>query len=310
MSVVIYTKNTKQSNAWYLVLQEELPEYKIEIYPSVEDFNSVKFLVCWKPPHGLIAKFPNLQAIQSLGAGVDHIFESNTIDSKIQVSKIVDDQLTHDMWEHTLSIVLNDMKNLTMYQAQQAQSKWKARRYKRMKDVSIGVLGMGTIGKYVAKNFANLGYRVLGWSKSPKEIEGVYTMEGEKGMKQICHESDYLINILPLTKATKGILNRKFFAVMKSDAFIINVGRGQHLVDEDLIEALDTDMIRGASLDVFQEEPLPETHPFWTHSKIQITPHIASLTHIKSVYPQVVDNIKRVYSNKSILNYIDTEKGY
>lgn len=310
MSVVIYTKNAKQSQAWLTTLKEELPNHTIEIYPSIEDFNAVKLLICWKPPQNMIAQFPNLEAIQSLGAGVDHIFESNTIDAHIQVSKIVDDQLTHDMWEHCLSIVFNDMKNLPFYQTKQSEKVWKPRRYKRIKDISIGILGLGTIGMYVAENFANLGFKVMGWSKSVKNSASIFTFKGQNGLIKVCEDSDYLVNILPLTDATKGILNTSLFSKMKSDGFLINVGRGQHLVDEDLIIALENEELRGASLDVFQVEPLSDSHPFWSQSKIQITPHIASLTHIKSVYPQVVENIRRIHSDKALLNRIDVGKGY
>jgi glyoxylate/hydroxypyruvate reductase A len=310
MSVVIYTKNTKQSNAWRIVLQEELPHYKIEVYPSIADYNEVELLICWKPFHGLIAQFPNLKAIQSLGAGVDHIFTDNVIDSHIQVSKIVDDQLTQDMWEHVLSLVLNDMKNLFQYQDQQKQKLWKPERYKRINDVSIGILGLGTIGSYVAQQFGELGFKVLGWSRSHKEINNVTTFIGKVGLEAICNESDYLINILPLTKETRGILNKNLLSTMKSDGFLINVGRGQQLVESDLIDALNSEQIRGVALDVFDLEPLPETHLFWENSSIQVTPHIASLTHIKSVYPQVVENIKRLNAGSQLLNCIDIEKGY
>ena len=310
MSVAIYTKNTKQSNAWRIVLQEELPNQTIEVYPSISDHNKVELLICWKPYHGLIAQFPNLKAIQSLGAGVDHIFADNVIDAHIQVSKIVDDQLTQDMWEHVLSIVLNDMKNLFQYQDQQKQNLWKPKRYKRINDVSIGILGLGTIGSYVARQFGLLGFIVLGWSRTNKQIDNVTTFVGNGGLESICNQSDYLINILPLTKETRGILNKNLFSTMKTDSYLINVGRGQQLVESDLIAALNSEQIRGAALDVFDMEPLPETHAFWENSNIQVTPHIASLTHIKSVYPQVVENIKRLNAGSQLLNCIDIEKGY
>lgn len=310
MSVAIYTKNDKQSLAWSVVLNEELPTHTIEVYPSISDFEKVKVLVCWKPAPGLVGQFPNLRAIQSLGAGVDHIFATNVIDANIQISKIVDDQLTQDMWEFVLSQVLAEMKNFSFFKAKQREGVWKARRYKSIKDVSIGILGLGAIGQFVADNFSKLGFTVKGWSNSEKDLEGVQTFVGKKGLQQMCENVDYLVNILPLTNATKGVLSLELFTWMKEDGYLINVGRGEHLREEDLLKALDEGLIRGASLDVFTEEPLPSSHAFWRHSKVQVTPHIASLTNITTVYPQVVENIKRIDAGLPILNGIDRIKGY
>lgn len=310
MSIVIYTKSEKHSLKWKGVLQKELPESRIEVYPEISHFDAVEFLICWKPYRGLIDRFRNLKAIQSLGAGVDHIFEQNDIPSNIQVSKVVDHQLTQDMWEHVLSIVLADMKNLSLYDDQQQIRKWKPKRYKRIKDVTIGILGLGRIGSYVASQFSKLGFQVLGWSRSMKNFDDVISHEGNEGLDAVLQNSDYLINILPLTDETKGLLNGENFAKMKPSSYVINVGRGQHLVEGELIKCVDNEEIRGASLDVFDTEPLPDSHAFWLHKKIKITPHIASLTHIDSVYPQVVENYNRLISGKPLLHRIDVEKGY
>ena len=310
MSIAIFTRNAKHSTRWKGILQKELPNHRVEVYPEVEDTDAVQFLLCWKPEPGLIAKFPNLRVIQSLGAGVDHIFESHTIDPSITVSKIADHQLTHDMWEHVLSIVLLDMKNIPLYQKQQEDKVWKPKRYKRFHEVTIGILGLGVIGSYTARQFASLGFRVCGWSRNEKQIEHVESFIGQEGLENICQRSDYLVNILPLTKATEGILSHDLFSKMKSSAFLINVGRGKHLIEDDLISCLNSDELRGASLDVFVEEPLPESHPFWTDSRILITPHIASLTYMDTVYPQIVENIKRMESNQPLLNMVSTENGY
>lgn len=310
MSVAIYTKNIKQSKKWLDVLHRELPNHKIEIYQEISNFDTVELLICWKPYEGLIKKFSNLKAIQSLGAGVDHVFDHNTIPKSIQVSKIVDHQLTHDMWEHVLSVVLSDMKNLPMYRELEHTQKWKPKKYKRIEEVTIGILGLGTIGSYAAKQFRQLGFEVIGWSKSQKALKKITTFEGREGLYSVCSNSDYLINILPLTQLTEGILNKDLFARMKPSSFIINVGRGPHVVDQDLIESIDSEMIRGASLDVFHTEPLPESHKFWSHPQINITPHIASLTNIDTVFPQIIENIKRLDLGKTMLNLVDNEKGY
>lgn len=310
MSVAIYTKNEKQSARWQEVLRRELPDLSIEVYPSIKDFSKIKLLVCWKPYKGLIERFPNLKAIQSLGAGVDHIFKENTVASGIQVSKVVDHQLRQDMWEHALSIIMADMKNLRLYQERQKEKIWKPKRYKRMKDVSIGILGLGSIGSYVASRFAEMGFSVQGWSRSDKDIDGVESSCGEAGLKNLCSSVDYLVNILPLTEATRGILNDDLFSLMKPSSYLVNIGRGAHVVEEDLLKCLEEEVIRGAALDVFSTEPLPENSAFWHRAGVTITPHVASLTHIDSVYPQVVENVKRLEANLPLLNAIDVRREY
>ncbi|MEM9547815.1 MAG: glyoxylate/hydroxypyruvate reductase A [Bacteroidota bacterium] len=310
MSIAIYTGSEKLSLRWQETLHKVLPEKKIEVYPNISDFKAIQFLICWGPYSGLIDKFYNLKAIQSLGAGVDHIFKLNVIDPKIKVIKIVHHQLRQDMWEHALGVVLADMKNFHLYYEYEAQKYWKRRRYRSIKDTSIGILGLGRIGGFVAQQFTQLGFEVKGWSRSKKEIENVSTFVGQDGLDQVCEESDYLINILPLTQSTIGILDERFFRKMKSSGYLVNLGRGPQLIDNDLLKCLDSDQIRGAYLDVFQVEPLPDHHAFWYHPKVIVTPHIASITDIDSVYPQVVENIRRLELGQELLNTIDVERGY
>ncbi|MFT6334926.1 MAG: glyoxylate/hydroxypyruvate reductase A [Halioglobus sp.] len=310
MSIAIYTKNEKQSQKWMQVLKSNFENETIEIYPNISNFDNVTFLVCWKPEEGILEKFPNLIAIQSLGAGVDHILDHHIVPSHIQISKIVDDNLTHDMWEHAMSIILADMKNLPLYAKRQSSKIWKPKRYKRIKDISIGFLGLGTIGKYVASHFANTGFDVRGWSRSQKEVINIGTYSGKEGLKTLLSVSDYVVNILPLTKETKGIINHNFLSYMKQGSYLINIGRGLHVIDEDLLSSIDSGRLRGAALDVFHSEPLPIESPFWNHPSITITPHVASLTHIDSVYPQVIENYIRLIKGEHLLNLIDPSKGY
>ena len=310
MSIVIYTKNKKQSQKWFEALKSNLPNETIEIYPNISNFDLVTFLVCWKPEEGLLDKFLNLKAIQSLGAGVDHILDSHKVPSHVQVSKVVNNDLTHDMWEHAMSIILSDMKNLSIHSKNQSSKIWKPKRYKRIKEVSIGILGLGTIGKYVATQFAKTGFEVGGWSRSKKDIQYVDTFAGEFGLNLLLSKSDYVVNILPLTPETNGIINHNFISNMKQGSYFVNIGRGPHVVDEDLLASLDSGYLRGAALDVFHSEPLPMKSRLWNHPSIIITPHVASLTHIDTVYPQVVDNYKRLKNRKRLLNLVDLLKGY
>jgi len=311
MSVAIYTKNERQSQSWVKRLQQELPNVEVEVYPEIADYTTVDFLLCWKPYAGLVEKFTQLKVIQSLGAGVDHILETQkNIDPEIQICKIVDERLTVDMWEYILSIVMADLRNLSKYQRQKHDKIWKPKRYRRLCDQTIGLLGLGTIGSFVAHQFTNLGAEVLGWSNSPKNIDDVECFTGRAGLYDLCKRSDYIINLLPLTAQTKDLIDGHFFSQMKASAYFINVGRGGHVVSDELLASLNAKIIRGAALDVFRAEPLPADHPFWIHPDIFITPHIGSRTHIDSVYPQVVENIRRLAKGKDLLHRIDLQKGY
>ena len=310
MSIAIYTRNEKQSQSWAEILKSNLQNETIEVYPNISNFINVTFLVCWKPEEGLLDKFPNLKAIQSLGAGVDHILDNHVVPPHIKMSKVVDVNLTHDMWEHSMSIILSDMKNLPLHAENQKSKIWKPKRYQRIKDVSIGILGLGSIGRYVASQFAHSGFKVRGWSRSKKEIENVDTCFEESGLKSLLLVSDYVVNILPLTKETRGIVNHDFLSKMKQGSYFINIGRGPHVVNADLLSFIDSGQLRGAALDVFEQEPLPLKSPIWKHSSITITPHIASLTHIDSVYPQVIENYKRLINGRTLLNLVDPSKGY
>lgn len=295
---------------WQKALGQQLPDVKIEIYPRVDAPEEVEFIVAWKPPHGVFEEFPNLKAVQSLGAGVENIIQSNTIPKGAVLCRIVDSNLASDMWEYILMASLFYLKNMPRYVQQQATTTWKQKRYKRIKDTRVSILGLGQIGSLVAKNFAALGFQVRGWSNSKKNIAQVETFVGEKELALCLADTDILVNILPLTAATTGILNQNHLQQLNEGAYLINAGRGGHLVESDLLHLLEVGHLSGAFLDVFSIEPLPAAHPFWTHPKIQITPHVASLTDLNSASEQIAENYRRCMARKELLHVVSVEKGY
>ena len=309
MSILIIFEN-KDSGPWEKILKEKLPNTLIEVYPNVKDSSTVNFVICWKPKNNVLSKFPNVKVIQSVGASIDHITNSQKISNSTIISRIVDKQLSIDMWEFLVAVVLSEIKNLPDYANQQKLKIWKQHQYQSIKNTTIAVMGLGKIGGLVAENFANLGFKVKGWSSSKKEISNVHSFSGEHEFDDFLENSNFLINLLPLTKQTEGILNEKILQKLTTGTFLINVGRGEHLIDKDLIKLLDSSHLSGALLDVFHEEPLPENHPFWTHSKIEITPHIASLTNVESVINQVIENYQRFINNQELLHTVSIQKGY
>ncbi|MGB5990530.1 MAG: glyoxylate/hydroxypyruvate reductase A [Marinifilaceae bacterium] len=309
MSILLVFEN-KDVSPWVKMLKAKLPETSIEIYPDVKDKAAVDFVICWKPKKNAFAEFPNIKVIQSVGASIDHITNSQVLNKDEIVTRIVDHRLSHDMWEFTLSIVLAQQKNLKTYLHKQDSKEWKPKDYKSTDKTIVSIMGLGSIGAHVAEQFALFGFKVKGWSNSPKEISNVESFSGKEELNTFLNDSDFLINLLPLTKETENILNKPTLQQLPNHSFLINVGRGEHLVESDLIELLDSSMLSGAFLDVFRTEPLPNNHPFWSHPKIQITPHIASLTNVESATSQIIENYNRFLNKKELLNTVSLSKGY
>lgn len=309
MSIAILT-NHKDPNVWKKALQEKLPTVKINIVGASEMALNAEFLVCWKPKKDQLKAFPYLKVIQSLGAGVDHIFDTNEIKADVKVGRIVDPNLMVDMWEYTLAATMSYLKDFLLYAQQAKTQTWKQHPYKTISTTTISVMSLGKIGGYVAEQFAKIGFKVQGWAKSIKTIKGVKSFAGVEELATFLENTDVLINILPLTTTTKGILNRPLLTQLPKGAYLINVGRGGHLVEKDLLSLVEEEQLSGATLDVFRTEPLPNNHPFWTQPKIIITPHIASLTNIGSAVNQVVENYQRMIKGEHLLNEVSPKKGY
>lgn len=308
MSVVILFQH-KEIGDWFKILKALLPDTKVEVYPEIENNDEVEFLVTWRPYENYINDFPNLKVVQSVGAGIDHLLHT-LISDQVQVTRIVDPTLKQDMFEHVLSCVMAEMKNLLPYYKEQQQKVWKPQNYLSINQMTICILGLGEIGKLVAEKLVTLGFKVKGWSNSAKEINGVEAYFDEDGLAEAVKDANFVVNILPLTEATRGILNSDLFNLFTMPTTLINVGRGGHLNDADLILAIGDGQVKNAYLDVFHQEPLNEDHPFWVNDSIYITPHIASITNPETAILQVVDNYKRLKNNEVLQNIVDLKRGY
>lgn len=309
MSIAIIF-NHKNPETWLKAIQQHLPEQVIEVYPNISNPDKVEFALCWKADQNVLNKFPNLKVIHSVGAAVDHITKFQEIKSDQQICRIVDDQLSSDMFEFVLSVILAQLKNSPIYQQYQQQKSWSPKVYRNISDVQMGILGLGEIGKVVAKRLTDVGFKVKGWSNSRKHIEKVKSYAGMDKLSNFLAGTDFLINLLPVTSATENLLNKAHLNQLNKGAFFINVGRGEHLVEEDLIALLDEGHLSGALLDVFKIEPLPKDHPFWVHPKIQITPHIASVTNIDSAVLLVAENYHHYLAGRPLKQVVDLEKEY
>lgn len=300
----------KNPQKWVEELQNQHPGLNIYVYPEEHDKEEVEFALVWNHPRGLFKNYPNLKVVASMGAGVDHITADPELPEDIKITKVVDEQLTKDMSAFVLGLVMDHILNLPFYRLQETRQEWTPVDYKRTRDVKIGVMGMGVLGTAVAKNLDYLGFPVTGWAKTSKDIDGIKTFFGDEGKDEFLAQTEILICLLPLTPATEGILNKELFEKLPEKAYIINVARGEHLVEHDLLEMVNSGHLSGAALDVFREEPLPKEHPFWEHHKIQITPHVASVTRPESVVPQIVDNYERMKEEEPLQNLVEKKKGY
>ncbi|GAB3537774.1 glyoxylate/hydroxypyruvate reductase A [Pontibacter brevis] len=309
MSVIIITQG-KDLDPWVSALKEKRPELDIRIYPDETNREEVEFALAWNHPLGAFKKYPNLKCISSMGAGVDHILKDPDLPEGVSITRITEPNLAKDMAEFTTALVMNHVRGFSAYKAAEQRQQWAPKPYLRTGDVTIGVMGVGVLGSYVAGKLQELGFKVNGWARTPKQVQDMQVYVGQDGLNSFLASSDILICLLPLTKETANILNKNTFSKLPEGAFVINVARGEHLVENDLIEMIDTGHLSGASLDVFRKEPLPANHPFWEHPKINVTPHIASITNPATAADQILDNYDRLKKKEPLTGIVSLTKGY
>lgn len=285
-----------------------LPDADVRVWPDLDDPAEIEFALVWKPPRGLFGQLPNLRAVSSLGAGVDELVASREIPERLAIGRLAGPRLAANMAAYLVSVVVAHWKRLPQFIDDQAERRWN--QWAPEKPPAVGLLGLGEMGRKAAEAFAALDFPLLGWSRSGNGPEGVSMFAGTSGLAEIAGRADYLVNLLPLTAETRDILDRKVFENMRRGSTVVNVGRGEHLVDHDLLEALDAGRPGYAILDVFREEPLPDDHPFWRHPKIFITPHCASITLTVEAAELAAESYRRVMRGESPLGMVDRERGY
>ena len=309
MALLIIAPDFKVTS-WVKHLGALQPGIEIRVWPEAGNASEIEFALCWNHPWGELTKYKNLKCIASLGAGVDHLIRDPDLPDGVPITRVVEHSMAQSMSEYVVLSVLNYCRQFDAYRSDQDQKHWHPRRPRLAEETHIGIMGMGQLGSDAAQKLSSLGFTVSGWSRRPKNMDGVQCFAAEDGFENFLSRSQILICLLPLTPSTKGILNRKTFDRLPKGAYVINVARGQHLVENDLIEALDSGRLAGACLDVFDVEPLPADHPFWNHPKIRVTPHISSITFPGAVAPQIIENYRRARTGRPLLNVVDLKRGY
>ena len=308
--VLLFRSSVDSEARWKPQLTRLMPELDVRLWPQIGDPADIDYALVWRPEPGLLASLPNLKLILSLGAGVDHIFGDPQLPRDVPIVRLVDPYLTDAMSEYVVLQVLRLHRQDLDYRAQQHAGIWRELGQENACDRQVGILGFGEIGQDAARTLAGLGFPVSGWGRRKRVVPGFQTYAGQESLFQLLPRSEILVCLLPLTPETEGILCARSFGALPRGAGLVNAGRGGHLVEADLIPALDRGQLSAAALDVFREEPLPPAHPFWHHPRILVTPHIAGITNPATAAPIILDNIRRLEEGRSLLNQVDPAQGY
>ena len=309
-AVLLITPRSEEAAEWGRLLQERIADVDFRVYPDTGDPDDVQVILAWKPPHGLLATFPRLELICSLGMGVDHLLQDRALPRTVPIARLVDRNMIAQMSEYVLYAVLHFHRRFDVYERFQRERRWQELPLPHTGLRRVGVMGLGANGEDCARKLASLGFDVLGWSRTPKLVPGVECLHGADALPRFLARTEILVMALPLTAATSGILNARTLALLPSGSHVVNLARGGLIVEADLLQALDTGQVAGAFLDVTAQEPLPADHPFWTHPNVRVTPHIAGLTNPQTAIEPIVENIRRLRSGQPLLDLIDIDRGY
>ena len=286
------------------------PRLKIREWPDVGSPGEVDIAMVWKMPHGELAKFPNLKLIISMAAGVDHVLSDPDRPKGVPIVRVTDPHMARSMGHWFLMNILRLHRETARFDNLRAEKIWPPEIAFDTDAISVGILGLGYLGTHVAQMLKAVGLRVQGWSRTQKNLDGIQSFSGKVGLDQMLSNTNYLACLLPNTPATEGIMSLNCFNKMPRGSYVLNAGRGSQLVEADLLQALDNGQIKGAALDVFETEPLPRDHPFWTDTRILMTPHHAAEVFLPAAAQTFLKNIYSIRNNQPLTGLVNEELGY
>jgi len=308
---VLLSLNGLHPQRWYELLSTERTVTSESDGPADP---TITYAVVWKQRPNLLAPLPNLRAVFSIGAGVDHIMADPTVPD-VPIVRVVAGNLTQHMVEYVVWRVLDHHRQGALYRAQQAKKIWREPGQRTTADISVGIMGLGNLGRAAASALAALGFHVNGWSRRAQVVTGVSTFAGDAGLIPFLNATDILVVLLPLTPATRGIVNYGLLRELRranglGGAVLVNAGRGRLQKDADIARALDDGTLKEASLDVFEVEPLPKTSPLWNHPKVFVTPHAAATSDPNHLVPIMLEQMAAFERGEPLQNLVDRQAGY
>jgi glyoxylate/hydroxypyruvate reductase A len=292
----VYKADPNRAALWVQLFARQAPQVPFRVWPNVGDPKDVRFLAAWLPPDDLAATFPNLEVLFSVGAGVDQLNLAQIPDD-VKLVRMIEPALVATMAEYVSFAVLALHRDMPMYLSQQRERVWREHRVRPPGASRVGVMGTGLLGTAAIERLRSLGFDCVGWNR-------------RVDLDSFLARTDILVCLLPLTDSTRGILNRHLLDTLPEGAALVSVGRGGHLVEADLLEALDRGHVRASIIDVCETEPPAQDHPFWHHPKIWLTPHIASTTQPESAVEAVLANMARYERGEVMLGLVDRSRGY
>lgn len=307
--VFVYKADPQRGRQWARIFRDEAPEIEFRLWPEIGDGADVSYLAAWEPPADLATRLPNLRLLLSTGAGVDQ-FDFSALPPGLPVVRMVEPGIVNGMVEYVTHAVLDLHRDMPAYRRAQQQRLWKALQVRPASERRVGVLGLGSLGQAVLERLLAFGFDCAGWSRSRHEVHGVACHAGAEELEGFLARTDILVCLLPLTDATRGLLDAALFAKLPAGAGLVHVGRGPQLVAADLLQALDGGHLAEAVLDVTDPEPLPADHALWSHPRVRITPHIASMTQPQTAARVAIDNVRRFARGEPLVGLIDRRRGY
>ncbi len=306
---ILHVGDAQRGREWQAAVAAALPEVRFECWPDVVHTEDIRHLVAWTLPDEVLAALPNLEVLFSVGAGIDQL-ELGRLPSGLRVVRMIEPGIIDTMADFVSMAVLALHRNLPFHLANQRAGKWEWRDVPPARERRVGIMGLGELGQSALAALAPHGFRLSGWSRNLRVLPGVSCHFGADGLDRFLAETEILVCLLPLTDETRGILDADLFAKLPAGASLVNVARGGHLVQNDLLAALDDGHLAAAFLDVATPEPLPPNHPFYHHPAIILTPHVAGITRRDSAVKALIDNLRRELAGDPLLGEVDRSRGY
>ena len=311
---ILISSTGESPERWRDALAAQLPDDTFALSPDEGEASGIDYAVVWRQPQGVLSRLPALKAIFSLGAGVDHVLSDPTLPD-VPVVRIVAEDLTNRMSEYVVWRVLDHMRQGRLYREQQEATLWRERSQPAAASVSVGILGLGELGRDAGRKLQALGFSVRGWSRTQRTLDGIETHSGPDGLAACLAASDIVVVLLPLTDETRGLIDDGFLSALKAQTplggpVLINAGRGGLQSDEAILRALNDGRLMEASLDVFEEEPLPTASVLWAHPRVFVTPHVAASSDPTALSVLIARQILRHRAGESLVGIVDRTAGY